>query len=171
MRFRLQTTAPLPPVKAWVSFSSTGHETVYALKTHLCAVLEPLQRAHIGPGQIKLELDGFELLDDGTAAELLHENDLLVALPKLEQTPTMKGKKRKMDEMDEPRVAFKIVPKKRIMSLSSSSSSDSDSSSTSSSSSASSSSSSSSDSDTDSDSDSSGSSTPSIKTIRKSKAP
>jgi len=107
MRLRLQTSPPLPLVKAWIAFPSLGHETIYGLKVYICTTLQPLQDARVQPAQVKFELDGFELLDDTPVTELLHENDLLVAISRPETINPEKNKKRKIDDVVEPSTLIK----------------------------------------------------------------
>ncbi|KAF9262155.1 hypothetical protein L218DRAFT_1000903 [Marasmius fiardii PR-910] len=91
MRLRLESSPPLPHLKAWFSSSQTQwkistqtsqHKTrpqyISDLKKSLCTTIKPLSEAGINANEIVLELDGFELLDDSTVDELLREGDLVV---------------------------------------------------------------------------------------------
>lgn len=74
MRLRIQTSPPLLPLKAWFPTSvSTSSETqiVAELKISLLSVV------NAGKAKLKLELDGFELLDSSPVKDVLRDGDLV----------------------------------------------------------------------------------------------
>ena len=87
MRVKVETLAPLPPLKAW--FSCAALSTVRDLKASLCAILKPLQDGRVGIEELILLLDDFELLDassidvvrDGDLIVYVHTQSLLLSLP------------------------------------------------------------------------------------------
>ncbi|KAK2460047.1 hypothetical protein APHAL10511_007924 [Amanita phalloides] len=78
MRLRIQTQQPLPELKAWFvprPISATSN-TILDLKRALCHV-KLLLHENLQSENIRLLLDGFELLDDLTCDEVLRDGDLV----------------------------------------------------------------------------------------------
>ncbi|KAK1218241.1 hypothetical protein PQX77_014614 [Marasmius sp. AFHP31] len=120
MRLRLESSPPLPHLKAWFSSSqlqcnpgmhSSQHKSqpakILDLKKSICATVKPLIEGGFRAEEIILELDGFELLDDLNVEELIRDGDLVVlGLKELAdeqnletpntQSPERLGKKRKL---------------------------------------------------------------------------
>jgi hypothetical protein len=77
MRLKLQTNAPLSPLKAWFSLPEPPVlSTINDLKRHLCTHLPLLTESRIPAKDIMLVLDEFELLDD-TDVGVLRDGDLV----------------------------------------------------------------------------------------------
>ncbi|KAJ3806345.1 hypothetical protein F5876DRAFT_69035 [Lentinula aff. lateritia] len=161
MRLRLQTCntdgSKLPQLKVWFAFSAADEEiprkSITDLKKSICTVIKSFSNADIIFRDIALGLDGFELLDELPAEDVLRDGDLLTI--KRREAYTVLGKKRKAEDDGSTTAGKRHRPlqsKTRPRDVSSVSSSSS------SSSSESDSSSSSSDSTTDSDSSTSSSS-------------
>ncbi|KAK0197838.1 hypothetical protein F5146DRAFT_1156842 [Armillaria mellea] len=132
MRLRIQTEPPLPQLKAW--FPLPDDANIHDFKTSLCSTVQVLRAANIKPGELTLELDGFELLDELDSTSVVRDTDLIVIKGKLGAS----SKKRKADsEYPVARNAKRLKPV--LVSSDSDESSDSDSSSDSSSSNSSSS--------------------------------
>jgi hypothetical protein len=74
MRLRIETTPPLPPLKAWINISQglfgLGTRTIHDLRQRIIKDFEL-------PAAIGLELDGFELLGRDAIRELLEKDDLI----------------------------------------------------------------------------------------------
>ncbi|KAJ8093205.1 hypothetical protein PM082_020690 [Marasmius tenuissimus] len=120
MRLRLESSPPLPHLKAWFSSSqlqckpgtySSQHKSqpakIIDLKKSICATVKPLIEGGFRTEKIILELDGFELLDDLNVEELIRDGDLVVLGLKelaeeqnletpITQSPERLGKKRKL---------------------------------------------------------------------------
>ncbi|KAJ7572061.1 hypothetical protein C8J56DRAFT_906841 [Mycena floridula] len=124
MRIRLATEPPLPAVRAWFSFSQTATSTVLHLKKSICG-LKALQDAQISPSRVRLEMDGFELLDELSVEGLLNDSELVTAV----QIQIPVGTKRKASDAAIVRPAKKLKAKSSSDESSSSSNSDSSSSS------------------------------------------
>jgi hypothetical protein len=71
MRVRLNTKPPLEPLKAW--FPVSDNSTLVSVKKSICDALPGLNSS----STIKLELDGFELLDSSVAQDVLREGDII----------------------------------------------------------------------------------------------
>ncbi|KZP14108.1 hypothetical protein FIBSPDRAFT_868616 [Athelia psychrophila] len=154
MRLKLQTTAPLDPLKVWLPLPA-DLTTVTSLKHHLATYLPALVSLRVKPRDLTLLLDGFELLDDSEVG-VLRDGDLIciglvpsarsLSKRKAAEDPISLSKKIKRPLASppaKPKSLKRPIEAVSMSSSSSSSSSDSDSD----------------DSDSDSDSDSSGSST------------
>ncbi|KAG7440271.1 uncharacterized protein BT62DRAFT_1012929 [Guyanagaster necrorhizus] len=76
MRLRIQTDPPLPQLKAWFPF--TDDVDIHGLKKSLCSTVQVLRDAKIKPGELTLELDGFELLDELASSGVVRDTDLIV---------------------------------------------------------------------------------------------
>lgn len=74
-RIRLQSSSPLPPLKAWYLIPSTV-TTIRDLKLALCSQLPMFKDMRIQPAHIMLEIDGFELLEE-SHIDLVREGDIL----------------------------------------------------------------------------------------------
>ncbi|KAJ4464778.1 hypothetical protein C8J55DRAFT_566681 [Lentinula edodes] len=104
MRLRLQTSnadgSKLPQLKVWFAFSAADKETpqksITDLKKSICTTIKSFSNANIIFRDIALGLDGFELLDELSAEEVLRDGDLLVI--KRRETYTGQGKKRKAED-------------------------------------------------------------------------
>ena len=81
MRLRVQTTSPLPYLKAWFVPRPTGAvfsvKTILELKQAICHDVKQLQREGYNHKKIRLLLDDFELLDDLPYDEVLRDGDLV----------------------------------------------------------------------------------------------
>lgn len=75
MRLKLQTTAPLDPLKVWLPLPA-DLTTVTSLKHHLATYLPALVSLRVKPRDLTLLLDGFELLDDSEVG-VLRDGDLI----------------------------------------------------------------------------------------------
>ncbi|KAF5392064.1 hypothetical protein D9757_003290 [Collybiopsis confluens] len=95
MRIRLQTSSTeLPELKAWFALSASSEShTIDKLKKSICNTIKSFKNADISFHDFQLELDGFELLDELLAAQVLREGDLVVL--KGREIYTGLGKKRK----------------------------------------------------------------------------
>ncbi|KAF8824408.1 hypothetical protein F5879DRAFT_1000815 [Lentinula edodes] len=104
MRLRLQTSntdgSKLPQLKVWFAFSAAGEEipqkSITDLKKSICTTIKSFSNANITFRDIALGLDGFELLDELLAEEVLRDGDLLVI--KTREAYTVLGKKRKAED-------------------------------------------------------------------------
>ncbi|KAJ3931303.1 MAG: hypothetical protein NXY57DRAFT_1008052 [Lentinula lateritia] len=104
MRLRLQTSntdgSKLPQLKVWFAFSAAGEEisqkSITDLKKSICTAIKSFSNANITFRDIALGLDGFELLDELPAEEVLRDGDLLII--KRRETYTVLGKKRKAED-------------------------------------------------------------------------
>ncbi|KAK0199314.1 hypothetical protein DFS33DRAFT_1401236 [Desarmillaria ectypa] len=76
MRLRIQTEPPLPHLKAWFPFIDDVN--IHGLKTSLCSTIQVLKTAKIKPGELTLELDGFELLDELVCSDVVRDTDFIV---------------------------------------------------------------------------------------------
>ncbi|KAK0232632.1 hypothetical protein IW262DRAFT_7829 [Armillaria fumosa] len=76
MRLRIRTEPPLPQLKAW--FPLPDDAIIYDLKIALCSTVEVLRAAKIKPGELMLELDGFELLDELASSGVVRDTDLII---------------------------------------------------------------------------------------------
>lgn len=70
MRVKLNLQPPLQPLKAWFS---APEDTVISLKKAICTQIPGLD----ANSTLKLELDGFELLDGSAAKDVLREGDMI----------------------------------------------------------------------------------------------
>ncbi len=91
MRLRIQTEPPLPQLKAW--FPLPDDSNIHDLKTSLCNTVQVLRDAKIKPGELTLELDGFELLDELASTGVMRDTDLIV----IKGRPGVSSKKRKAE--------------------------------------------------------------------------
>ncbi|KAK0506723.1 hypothetical protein EDD18DRAFT_1124844 [Armillaria luteobubalina] len=89
MRLRIQTEPPLPQLKAW--FPLPDDAIIYDLKISLCSTVQVLRAAKIKPGELTLELDGFELLDELASSGVVGDTDLIVI--KTKQAASSKKRK------------------------------------------------------------------------------
>ncbi|KAI1788926.1 hypothetical protein LXA43DRAFT_1023232 [Ganoderma leucocontextum] len=88
MRVKVESVAPLPPVKAW--FSAHAIPTVHDLKTALCADLLPFNHAGVRAQDLILLLDDFELLHS-SPIDVVRDGDLII-LKKAHAPPSQKRK-------------------------------------------------------------------------------
>jgi hypothetical protein len=81
MRLRIQTLPPLPALKVWFvprpTSAALSLSTIVELKRALCHDIEQLQLQGIQHYDIRLLLDGFELLGDLPYHEVLRDGDLV----------------------------------------------------------------------------------------------
>ena len=81
MRLRIQTLPPLPALKVWFVPRPTSAvlslSTIVELKRALCDDIKELQLQGIQHYEIRLLLDGFELLGDLPYHEVLRDGDLV----------------------------------------------------------------------------------------------
>ncbi|RKP06187.1 hypothetical protein THASP1DRAFT_31994 [Thamnocephalis sphaerospora] len=74
MRIRLESVAPLVPLRCWYEVPAQNDLTIHQL---LQQIAQDFGLATSGKSTLALELDGFRLLPSGRAGGLLRENDLL----------------------------------------------------------------------------------------------
>lgn len=94
MRIRFSTTLD-ESLKAWFYIDESKTTTIAILKTELCSQLPILTQAGLRPGDIRLLLDDFELLD-GSSINILKESDLICLAPstsKRKASPDEEGDK------------------------------------------------------------------------------
>jgi hypothetical protein len=76
MRLKIETSPPLPTIKAWFSF----HHGLFGLR-----IISDLRKRLIAelqlPTQINLRLNGYDLLDSNRIGELLSQDDLVTYGP------------------------------------------------------------------------------------------
>lgn len=77
MRIKLESTSPLPIVKAWFHVESISN--VQELKSSLCSKLLQFCDANINHRDIILLLDDYELLDTSTI-DILRDGDAVVCV-------------------------------------------------------------------------------------------
>jgi len=74
MRLRIETTAPLPVLKTWFTVTrgtfGFGTRTIEDLRKRLIAKFKL-------PKEIRLQLNGYDLLEDEPVEELLEKDDLI----------------------------------------------------------------------------------------------
>ncbi|KAF8627314.1 hypothetical protein AX15_004434 [Amanita polypyramis BW_CC] len=97
MRLRVQTIPPLPELKAWFIPRPTSTllhlNTILELKQAICHDIKQLHQQH---GNIRLLLDGFELLDSLPFDEVLRDGDLVciqVSLEARSKSETLRKRK------------------------------------------------------------------------------
>lgn len=74
MRIRLATHPPLPPLKAWYGITpELTEQTVSELKEDIVTGL----LARSSSADIKLEIDGFQLLDESLVGTVIQNGDLV----------------------------------------------------------------------------------------------
>lgn len=80
MRVRLQSLPPLVPLKAWYEIPPlllSGSSTIEHIKHELCNKFLKQPSQEFSTGNITIELENYEILND-CAVTVLRENDLLV---------------------------------------------------------------------------------------------
>ena len=81
MRLRIQTLPPLPELKVWFiprpTNATLSLHTIAELKRALCHDIKLLQSEGLQHYDIRLLLDGFELLGDLPYHEVLRDGDLV----------------------------------------------------------------------------------------------
>jgi len=74
MRLKIETTPPLPTIKTWFSF----HQGLFGFGTRTIADLSKRLISELKlPQQIKLQLNGYDLLDSNVISDLLVQDDLV----------------------------------------------------------------------------------------------
>ncbi|KAF8655187.1 hypothetical protein AX16_003219 [Volvariella volvacea WC 439] len=92
MRIRIQTTSPLPELKAWfIPEASPTNPTIDSLKAYLCTKLPILQNARVAGPDLVLSLEGFELLD-GTPMDVIRDESQRVPKRKRSGPITIPGR-------------------------------------------------------------------------------
>ncbi|PFH49131.1 hypothetical protein AMATHDRAFT_5165 [Amanita thiersii Skay4041] len=103
MRLRVQTLPPLPDLKAWFVPRPKGPvlvvKTIQDIKLSLSYDLPLLQQKGFEPSNLKLHLEGFELLDDLPFDEVLRDGDL-ISIQYLGAAPQRLGKRKERDSFD-----------------------------------------------------------------------
>ncbi|CAA7269203.1 unnamed protein product [Cyclocybe aegerita] len=93
MRFRIQTHAPLPDVKAWfVPDVQNVPEFIIDLKKTLCRRVQPLKDRHYHGKDLVLLLEGFELLND-SPFDAVRDGDLVT----VKLSPSVQDEDENMD--------------------------------------------------------------------------
>lgn len=99
MRLRIQTLLPLPELKVWfVPRPTSASDTITELKRALCRDIRQLQSDGIQHDDIRLLLDGFELLGDLPYTEVLRDGDLVC-----------------IQVLNKPRLDIEVSKKRRAM--------------------------------------------------------
>ncbi|KZT53376.1 hypothetical protein CALCODRAFT_520109 [Calocera cornea HHB12733] len=78
LRIRLTSHPPLPPSRVWYDLAPAllRRDTVRALKDDICRDVPAFAQAGVSAGEVLLDVEGFELLDE-SAVGILKEGDLL----------------------------------------------------------------------------------------------
>ncbi|KAF8516018.1 hypothetical protein BU17DRAFT_93130 [Hysterangium stoloniferum] len=122
-RVRLESSHPLPILKVW--FLLPDNSNVESFKVSLCERLAVLRDASISPGQLTLEVDGFELPGESTI-DLIRETDIIMLKPSA-QSLKRKATIQQKEQVSQKRMKLSTTTSSDSSSSSSSESSDSDS--------------------------------------------